>query len=97
MTVVKVSVDKQGRMVIPAEMRERMGIADGGVVTLELVEDELKVVSPMQAIRTLQRIVRENVPPGVSLVDEFLAARRREAAREDAELAGWSAVGDDAA
>lgn len=36
----------------------------------------------LAAVRSLQQWYRENVPEGVSLVDELIAERRAEAARE---------------
>ena len=39
-----------------------------------------------RAIKRAQDIVRKYIPKGVSLVDELIAERRHEAAREDEEL-----------
>lgn len=38
-----------------------------------------------EALRWAQDLVRRHTPPGVSLVDELIAERRAEAAREEAE------------
>ncbi|HET6467682.1 MAG TPA: AbrB/MazE/SpoVT family DNA-binding domain-containing protein [Geminicoccaceae bacterium] len=82
---LKVHVDRQGRMVIPAPIRAELGIENGGVLTLETDEDGVHLRSHHQAIRKIQELVRRYVPDGVSLVDELIAERRAEAAREDAE------------
>ena len=50
---------------------------------LELDEDEVHLSSTRLAIRRIQRELRKHVPEGVSLVDELIAERRAEAARED--------------
>ena len=52
--------------------------ADGELIT----GDGARVLSRAAAIREAQELVRRYVPEGVSLVDELLAERRAEAARE---------------
>jgi AbrB family looped-hinge helix DNA binding protein len=82
---LKVRVDPQGRMVIPASVRARMGLDQGGEVTMELDEDSLRLRSHHQALRRIQELVRQYVPADVSLADELIAERRAEAARENEE------------
>ena len=74
-----------GRLVIPAAMRSAMLIDDTGCLTARVVEGELRVLAPKAAVIRLQRRMRENVPPGVSVVDELIADRRAEALREEGE------------
>jgi len=50
--------------------------------TLEVVNGELRRWSREEAVRQAQELVRQHVPEGVSLVDELIAERRTEAARE---------------
>ncbi len=71
-----------GRLQIPAEIRKELGLHDGDQVTLKVVDGELRVRSVREAIRRAQEMVRKYVPEGVSLVDELIAERRAEAARE---------------
>lgn len=85
-------LDEQGRVALPAEVRDRLVLKAGDELTFELAEDGFRLRSRDEAlrrhdeaIRRLQRLVREHVPPEVSLVDELIAERRAEAAREDAE------------
>lgn len=75
-------IGKGGRVVIPAEVRRRMGVQEGDDVVLRLEGEELRIFTPRQAVRSAQARVRRYVPAGVSLVDELLAERRREAADE---------------
>jgi antitoxin PrlF len=84
-TRYKLKVDKQGRLVLPAPVRSAMGIEGGGQVTLELDDDEVHLSSTRLAIRRIQRELSKYVPEGVSLVEELIAERRDEAAREDEE------------
>lgn len=83
--VVKAKVDSQGRVLIPADIREKMRLAPGKQVSMYLDEDGLHLVSSHVAWQRIQRLVAETVPEGVSLADELIADRRAEAAREDRE------------
>ena len=75
-------VSEGGRVVIPAELRARHGIAIGD--SLLWVEDEhgLRLVSPRAALRRAQQLAAKYKRPGVSEVDEFIRDKRTEAARE---------------
>ena len=78
----KIRILADGRMVIPAKMRSAMLIDEGGYLTARVVEGELRVLTPKAAVFRLQRRLREQVPEGVSVVDELIAERRTEARRE---------------
>jgi AbrB family looped-hinge helix DNA binding protein len=69
----------RGRLVIPAELRERMGLAEGTALTLLETPTGLVLLTRAQ----LQELVRADLA-GVDLVGELLAERRAEAAAEDA-------------
>ncbi len=77
-----VTVGPQGRLVIPSEIRKRIGINPGDTL-LALVENGRLVFEKREAI--LERLHRRfaHVPGGVSLVDELIADRRAEAETED--------------
>jgi AbrB family looped-hinge helix DNA binding protein len=76
-------VGEGGRVVIPAAYRRALGVEEGDHVQLHLEGDEVRIVSRAGAIARAQELVAKYVPPGVSLVDELIAERRREAAREE--------------
>lgn len=71
-----------GKLVIPASYRREMGIEVGDTLMLSMVDGELRVRSRDAVISQIQAMVREFVPEGVSMVDEFIADRRAEAAKE---------------
>lgn len=75
-------LDASGRIVLPAVVRERLGLTDGDSVLV--VEDDhgYKIETAQQALHDAQAYFASLVPPGVSLVDELLQERRQEAARE---------------
>jgi len=74
-----------GRVVIPAVMREAMGLKQGDAMLARLEGKELKLVTLLDSVRELQAITSQYVPEGVSLADELIADRRAEAAREERE------------
>jgi AbrB family looped-hinge helix DNA binding protein len=79
---VRMRIGAKGRIVIPAAMRKATGIADGDMLILRVVDDELHISTIRGRIRRAQRNVRHLVPPG-TLVSDELSAERREAARNE--------------
>jgi len=75
-------VNNNGRLVIPAQFREALGIKAGDLVVVRLEDDELRVMTIKRRLQRAQQIVRKYIKPGVSLVDELLAERRAEARKE---------------
>ena len=79
---VRMRVNPNGRVVIPASFRKRLGIRAGDEVVLRIEEGELRITTLKRDIERAQRLVRKHVKRGVSLVDELIA-ERREAARNE--------------
>ena len=77
-----VKVDRQGRVVIPAEYRRALGFCEGDQVVMQLDGCELRVLSRSESYRRIQEIVARHTAGKPSLVDELIAERRAEAARE---------------
>ena len=82
MAVIRSKMVEGGRILVPAAIRRAMKLEKGDTVLLELHGDELRVRSAAAAMRRLQEALREKVPAGLSLVEELIAERRAEAARE---------------
>lgn len=82
MNTTRVKVAEGGRIVIPAEYRKCLGVEIGDDVIVQLGDGELRLFTLDEAIKRAQEMVRRYVPEGVSLVDELIAERRAEAARE---------------
>ncbi len=78
----RMRVNENGRVVIPASFRKRLGIRVGDEVVLRIQGDELRVTTLKRNIERAQRLVRKHVKAGTSLVDELIA-ERREAARNE--------------
>lgn len=69
----------RGRLVVPAELRQRSGLAPG--TPLVFVESPRGIL--LVTRDQLRSLVRADLG-GLDLVGDLLAERRREAAREDA-------------
>jgi AbrB family looped-hinge helix DNA binding protein len=79
---LEVTVGPQGRLVIPASLRRRLSIEPGEVLIARAEEDRL-VLERRKAILARLRERLRVVPTDVSLVDELIAERRKEAEREE--------------
>jgi AbrB family looped-hinge helix DNA binding protein len=80
-TISWTRVDPQGRVVIPAELRRRLDLEPGSSVAFVLQDGLLSLMTVGPGIERAQRIVKKHTK-GKSLVDELIAERRAEAARE---------------
>ena len=80
-------MDARGRMSLPADIRKQLNMDEGGELVVQWDEEKVILTPKRQQIREhilhLQQYVREHVPKGVSLVDEFIAERRKEATQEE--------------
>lgn len=78
----RMRVNENGRVVIPAAFRKRLGIRAGDEVELRIEEDELRISTLRRNIQRAQRLVRKHVKQGASLVNELIAERRQAALDE---------------
>jgi AbrB family looped-hinge helix DNA binding protein len=78
----KLKIGPGGRVVIPAAIREKLGLNEGDALMATFENGELRLVSLVESVRQAQALVRGFVPAGVSLVDELLEDRRREVLKE---------------
>ena len=78
----RVKVDAQGRVLIPAELRQELGIEPGDTLTLSSEDGQLSLLTFEQGMRRVRELASSYVTDGRSVVDEFIAERREEASRE---------------
>lgn len=81
-TAQRVRIDPAGRVVIPVEMRRALGIHDGTDLTVSLEKDGITLRTLAMSRARVQAIARAHRKGHGSVVDEFLAERRTEAASE---------------
>jgi bifunctional DNA-binding transcriptional regulator/antitoxin component of YhaV-PrlF toxin-antitoxin module len=81
---VKVQVSETGRLSLPADMRREMGLEKGGVVTLDMVDGRLQILSMKQVVDRVRHLARESGLTKKASVDDFLNWKREEAQREGA-------------
>jgi AbrB family looped-hinge helix DNA binding protein len=82
----KTRLSANGRVVIPAAIRDQLGIKSGDTVLLEAEDGVLRIESYPTRIARIQREFAQYIPLGVSLADELIAERREEARREQEEI-----------
>lgn len=82
MSEVRLRVNENGRVVLPAAFRKALDIRPGDQVVARLEGDEVRITTLKRRIEGVQRHVRQYVKPGISLADELIA-ERREAARHE--------------
>jgi AbrB family looped-hinge helix DNA binding protein len=71
-----------GRLVIPVEIRRQLGLEEGEPVIMRVEDGELRLLTLDESINRVQERMKPYVRPGISEVDDFIAERRAEAARE---------------
>jgi AbrB family looped-hinge helix DNA binding protein len=72
-------IHEGGRLVIPASYRKALGLKPGDEVLLILEDNEIRLVSPRQAVAQAQDLVRRYVSRERILSDELIHERREEA------------------
>lgn len=76
-----VVLGRQGRLVVPAEVRRALGLLPGDRLHLHVAGQRVILERPEAAVAELRRLAAR-VPKSRSLVDELLAERRLAAAKE---------------
>ena len=81
--ITRVRVDLSGRIVIPVELRSQYGIGPGDELIVTAGSDALEVRTFRQLVKQAQAAFAPYKIAGQSVVDELLAERREEAARDN--------------
>ena len=75
---------ENGRLVVPAPLRQQLGLAKGGKLVASVRDGALVLETYENAMERVRRLAQSYLGSGGSVVDELLAERREEAAKEDA-------------
>lgn len=81
----KARISPNGRILIPAAIREEMGFEPGESLFIDVEDGVLRIESHRRRIRRIQEEFRKHVPikPGeMPMSDQLIAERREEARRE---------------
>lgn len=79
-----VTLGERGRVVLPAQVRQRLDLSEGDRLVLSVLPDgTLQLVSLKAQVRKFKGIYKDSAQ-GRSIVDELIAERREEARREGA-------------
>jgi len=84
MATTMAQVSQGGRIVIPTEVRKKMGIGVGDQVLLSWSEDtqELIIATRKQRLQKAKDLIKQFAKPSGSVVDELIAERHEAAANE---------------
>lgn len=84
--MTSLALSENGRVLIPADVREKLGLKAKTRLHVEIKNGSLILTPHAQHYANLRAYLDSvlKIPPGVSLSEELIAERRQEAKREDA-------------
>jgi AbrB family looped-hinge helix DNA binding protein len=82
-----VILGESGRIVLPAAIRKKFGLKAGDRLTVSDGGDSIQIMSRRMALESIQAGIIKHRGSLSGVLDEFLAERRQEAARESEEFA----------
>jgi antitoxin PrlF len=82
MEEVRVRLNENGRIVIPAPIRSALGVGPGDEMVLKVKDGELHITTVRNRITKAQQLVGRYMKSGTRLSKELIAERREAAKRE---------------
>ncbi len=82
MQAIQISAGKQGRIVIPAALRQQLGI-ESGTQVIVWVENNQLILKPKEQLWAAIHQEAEKIPKEVDLADELIQERRQAAKLEN--------------
>lgn len=82
----QVRIAAGGRLVIPAEVRQGLGIKEGDEVLLTRDEFGIRITTLEQTVREVQAFFGQFKKDGEDVVNELLRDRQDEAAQEERDI-----------
>ncbi|MCX7114695.1 MAG: AbrB/MazE/SpoVT family DNA-binding domain-containing protein [Gammaproteobacteria bacterium] len=77
----KITVQANGRVVLPIKIREQMGIETGDQLLL-VWDKDLKITPLKESVRQIQQKIKKHNTQGISLVDSLKQTRLTESKHE---------------
>ena len=77
-----VKLSREGRVLIPVDVRADLGLAEGMTLSLRVQDGEIRLFNRAHALRRAQEIAAKYKKPGDDLVEELIGERRQSAAGE---------------
>lgn len=77
-----VRIDQSGRVVVPAAIRKALGITPGQMLHISLVEGFVRLQTVEAGMGRIWAIADRNGKSSENIVDDFIAERRAEAAKD---------------
>lgn len=78
----RIQIAANGRMVLPANLRQQLHVEGGGLLIIREDEGRLVLESVDDAVRRAQALVRRYAPGAQGVTDELLTERQAEASHE---------------
>jgi len=82
---VRATINESGRIVLPKQLREALGTAPGDELIFSSDGETFRIETQKQRALRAQEYISKLIGPGVSLVDELIAERRKDFLKETAE------------
>ena len=83
---LRINMNKQGRITVPAEFRKKLNLQANSPLVIRVEDNKLIIQDQEQLIEEMMGFFREqnrlHKPKDLTMVDEFIAERRREAQKE---------------
>ena len=83
------SVGPKGRVLLPADLREALGLKEGDIITAWLRDGELWMHSHRHGLRKIQEQARALRSTAPAASEELIAERHAESAKEAEETLDW--------
>ena len=77
-----VKLSREGRVLIPVDVRAELGLSEGATLSLRVQDGEIRLFDRAHALRRAQQIAAMYKRPGESVVNELISERRQAAALE---------------
>lgn len=79
MQTYTVKLSREGRVLIPVDVRAQLGLSEGSTLSLRLQDGEIRLFDRALALRRAQQIAAKYKKTDENVVDELLQERRQAA------------------